>query len=477
MIQTTQGNNDMRLPTPAGRRPAALLLCLLFAPALAAGDTAVPPALSQQALEILTRSVGFKTVKGEGQVPAYAAYLSTVLQAGGFAASDITITPMGETATLVARYPGTDPKAKPIVIAAHMDVVSAYREDWERDPFVAVVEDGFVFGRGTADNKLGIVSMVAALLWLKEEGFKPRRDILLALTGDEETEQATTAALAEQLKHAEMLLNSDAGGGELGDDGKPLVYTLQAAEKTYMDFRATFTNPGGHSSRPSRKNAIYDMARAISNIAAFRFPRRSSELTQAYFQAAGPMQPGEMGKAMLRYAEDPNDQQAYDLLAANPGYVGQLGTTCVATMAKAGHAENALPQSAMVNINCRVFPGESVESVQATLAKVIDDPAAKIVVANQPVPSDASPLRDDVMQALRRAIDLRAPGLPIVPSMSAGATDSLYFRNLGVPSYGVGGTFMHPKDSFSHGLNERVPVATIDGAVLQWRSLLRDLAR
>lgn len=467
----------MRIPTPAGRRPATLLLCLLFAPALAAGDTAVPPALSQQALEILTRSVGFKTVLGEGQVPAYAAYLSTVLQNGGFAAADIEITPMGETATMIARYPGTDPKAKPIVIAGHMDVVSAFREDWERDPFVAVVEDGFVFGRGTADNKLGIVSMVAALIWLKEEGFKPRREILLALTGDEETSQATTAVLAERLKHAEMLLNSDAGGGELGDDGKPIVYALHAAEKTYMDFEVTFTNPGGHSSRPGPKNAIQDMARAISNVAAFRFPARSSELTQAYFRAAGPLQKGEVGQAMLRYAEDPTDQSAYDVLASQPGYVGQLGTTCVATMAKAGHAPNALPQKAMVNINCRVFPGESVESVQTTLTRVIDDPDASIEVVGEPVPSDASPLREDVMQALRRAIDLRSPGLPIVPSMAAGATDSLYFRNLGVPSYGVSGIFMNPRDSYAHGLNERVPVATIDGAVLQWRSLLRDLSR
>jgi acetylornithine deacetylase/succinyl-diaminopimelate desuccinylase-like protein len=467
----------MRHPAFAGRRPAVLLLWMLIAPVLAAGETAVPPALSKQALEILTRSVGFRTVKGTGQVPAYANYLSAVLQSGGFAASDIEITPMGETATLVARYPGTDPNAKPIVITGHMDVVSANREDWDRDPFVAVVEDGYVFGRGTTDNKFGIVSMVAALLWLKEEGFRPRRDILLALTGDEETSQATTAVLAERLKHAEMQLNSDAGGGELDDNGRPVVYALQAAEKTYIDFEVTFTNPGGHSSRPGPKNAIQDMARAVSKVAAYRFPARSNELTQAYLRAAGPLHPGKVGKAMIRYAEDPSDQAAYDLLASEPGYIGQLGTTCVATMAKAGHAPNALPQRAMVNINCRVFPGESVESVRSTLARVIDDPAASIAVIGEPVPSDASPLREDVMRALRRAIDLRAPGLPIVPSMSAGASDSLYFRNLGVPSYGVSGIFMHPKDSYAHGLNERVPVATIDGAVLQWRSLLRDLAR
>jgi len=463
--------------THAGRRLAAMLLCLLAVPTALAADAGVPPAISAQALEILKRSVAFKTVAGEGQVPAYAAYLKDVLIAGGFAAHDIEITPMGETATLVARYPGKDPEAKPIVIAAHMDVVAALREDWERDPFTAVVEDGFVFGRGAKDNKFGLTTMVATLIWLKQEGFKPRRDILLALTGDEETSQETTAALAKKLQHAEMLLNSDAGEAQLGDDGKPIVYALQAAEKTYMDFEVTFTNPGGHSSRPGPDNAIAEMARAITKVFEFRFPARSSELTQAFFRAAGKMEGGAAGAAMLRYADDPTDRAAYEVLVSQPEYVGQLGTTCVPTMAKAGHAQNALPQSAMFNINCRVFPGESVESVQALLAKAIDEPDAKIVVRGSPIPSDASPLRGDVMKALRKAIDLRAPGLAIVPSMSAGATDSLYFRNLGVPSYGVGGAFMHPKDSFSHGLNERVPVASIDGAIIQWRSLLKDLSR
>ncbi len=466
-------------PTDTRHVLIALALCLLLAPVATAAESVVPPAISGQALEILTRSVGFKTVEGEGQVPAYAAYLAGVLREGGFAAEDITITPYGETATLVARYRGTDSRAKPLVATGHMDVVSAFREDWERDPFTAVVENGFVFGRGSSDNKFGITSMVAALLWLKQEGFKPRRDILLALTGDEETTQYTTAVLAVQLKHAELMLNSDGGGAVLGDDGKPMVYGLQAAEKTYMDFTVKFTNPGGHSSRPSAHNAIYDLARAITRVAAFRFPARNSELTEAYFRAAGALTPGEVGAAMLRYAADPTDRDAYQLLASQPEHVGQLGTTCVATMAKAGHAPNALPQSAMANINCRVFPGETIEEVQATLERVIDDPSAVVVVVEKPrpIPSDASPLRDDVMKAVRKAIDLRAPGLPIVPSMSAGATDSLYFRNIGVPSYGVGGIFMHPRDSFAHGLNERVPIATIDGAVLQWQSLLRDLSR
>jgi len=463
------------MPTfPARWRLGAAILSLALTLPVAA-EPRVPPAVSAQALEILTRSISFRTALGEGQVPAYAAYLSGVLQSGGYRASDIAIAPFGETATLVARWPGSDATLKPLLLIGHMDVVPAHRADWKRDPFTAVVEDGYVYGRGAVDNKFGISTMVATLLWLRQEGWQPRREIVLALTGDEETSQATTAVLAEQWKHAEILLNSDAGGASLGDDGKPVVYALQAAEKTYVDFEISFTNPGGHSSRPSADNAIYSLARAVTRISQHRFPARASELTRAYFRAAGPLTPGETGAAMLRYADDPSDRAAYEHLAALPEYVGQLGTTCVATMAKAGHAPNALPQSAMVNVNCRVFPGERIEDVQAALARAIDDPGATFRVANLPVPSDASPLREDLMAALRRAIDLRAPGLPIVPSMSAGATDSLYFRNLGVPSYGVGGVFMSPRDNYAHGLDERAPVGSIDGALAQWRSLLRDL--
>jgi acetylornithine deacetylase/succinyl-diaminopimelate desuccinylase-like protein len=461
----------------SGRRLGAALLFLLPLAATAAKDAAVPPAISAKALEMLTRSIGFRTAEGEGQMVPYAEYLAGELKAHGFAAEDITITPRGETATLTARFRGSDPDAKPILVASHMDVVPANREDWERDPYAAVVENGFVYGRGASDNKFGLVTSMAALFWLKQEGFEPKRDIILTLSGDEETTMETTQALAQELKGAGLLLNSDAGGAYLGDDSKPVVYTMQAAEKTYMDFEVTFTDPGGHSSRPDSTNAIYELAEAISKVAAFRFPPRTSEITRAYFEAAGPITAGPVGEAMLRYADNPDDGDAYELLASQPEYVGQLGTTCVATTLRGGHAPNALPQSATVNVNCRVFPGETVEYVQSTLVKVIDDPRAQVKVIGTPTPSEPSPLREDVMKALRKAIDLRAPGLPIVPSMSAGATDSLHFRNAGVPSYGVSGIFMSPKDSFAHGLNERVPVATIDGAVLQWRSLVRDLSR
>jgi acetylornithine deacetylase/succinyl-diaminopimelate desuccinylase-like protein len=459
-----------------GRRLGALLICLAPIATAAAGPE-VPPELSARALEMLKRSVAFRTVAGEGQVPAYAEYLAGELRAHGFAAEDIAITPRGETATLVARFRGSDPTLKPILVSSHMDVVPAKREDWERDPFTAVVEDGFVFGRGVADNKFGLVTSTVALFWLKQEGFRPRRDILIVLSGDEETTMETTAALAQELRDAELVLNSDAVGALLGDDGMPVVYSMYAAEKTYMDFEVTTTNPGGHSSRPGPTNAIYDLARIVDRLAAFRFPSKLNEITRAYFELAGASTPGPTGEAMLRFAKDPGDQQARDLLASKPEYVGQTGTTCVATMLRGGHAPNALPQSATVGINCRVFPGESVEYVQETLTRVVDDPDAKIRLVYPAVPSEASPLRQDVLQALRKAIDLRAPGLPIVPSMSEGATDSLYFRNAGVSSYVVGGLFISARDYFPHGLDERVPVASIDGAVLQWRSLIEELSR
>ncbi len=470
----------MNQPSMFGRGLGAVVLGLMMtmtAAGAAAAAPSVPAEVSAQAFEILKRSVAYRTFPGQDQVPAYAAYIADVLKAGGFAPEDIVITPFEETATLIARYHGSDPAAKPIVIGGHMDVVPALKQHWQRDPFTAVVENGFIFGRGSSDNKFGVSTMIATLLWLKSEGFRPVRDIVLALSGDEETTQATTAVLAQQLKGAELYLNSDAGGANLGDDGKPIVYAMQAAEKTYADFELSFTNAGGHSSRPSADNAIYHLARAIDRIAAYRFPTQSSELTLAYLLAAGALTPGEDGAAMRRYAKHPTDRKAIAYLRSRPEYVGQLGTTCVATMLQAGHARNALPQSAMVNINCRVFPGVTIESVKETLQQVVNDPAAQIKVLLNPIPSDASPLRADFITALRKAIDLTDPGLPIVPSMSAGATDSLHFRNLGVPSYGVSGLYMHPKDNFAHGLNERVPVTAFERAILQWHSLLTDLAR
>ena len=454
----------------------ALLLASAALPAHAATSNKGDAAQNAAAIDLLVKSIGYRTVAGQGQVPAYAEFLAGKLKAAGFAAEDVTVQKRGETATLVARYRGTG-QGKPILLSGHMDVVEAKREDWERDPFVAVVEKGYVYGRGSADNKAGIVVMVQTLIRLKQEGFRPSRDIILALSGDEETEMTTGAALAAELKGAELLLNSDAGGALLDEvTGKPTVYGMQAGEKTYADFRIAFANPGGHSSRPSKDNAIYDLARAIDAIAAYDFPPQINELTRASLTAAAAKTPGAVGDAMKRFVANPADAAAVATLSADPEWIGTIRTTCVATMLEGGHALNALPQSAAVMVNCRIFPGVQIETIRARLAELAG-PKATISILGNPKASDASPLRPDVMAALRKGIDARSPGLPIAPNMSAGATDSLYFRAEGVPSYGVGPYYMKASDDFSHGLNERVTVETIEGGLKQWYVMLKELTK
>ncbi len=431
------------------------------------------------ALEILTKSIGYRTVVGAGQMVAYAEYLKSVLVDAGFPAQDIEVEPLGDTATLVARYPGTNAKLKPMLLIGHMDVVEAKREDWERDPFVAVVENGFVFGRGSVDNKFDVSMMVATLAHLKKANWKPKREVILALSGDEETSMTTTRKLAAQFKGAaEFALNSDAGGGLLSEDGKPIFYGIQAGEKTYADFVLTVTNAGGHSSRPGQTNAIDQLARALVRIDDYEFPVMTSELTNAYFKASAPNTPGAAGEAMKRYVANPKDAQAIATLSAEPEYVGQLRTTCVATMLSGGHAPNALPQRATANVNCRIFPGTSIASVQQTLARIIGDREISIESQNTgSIEGITSPLRDDVMKAVSKSIHSQHNGLPIVPSMSAGATDSMHFRANGIPSYGVSGLFMKAADDFSHGLNERAPIAAIDGSLAHWESVIKELAR
>ncbi len=443
--------------------------------ALADDAPLTPPENTAQAIDLLGRSIAIKSVEGMGQVPAMADLIAGELRKGGFAADDIKIERMGETATLVATYRGDGTK-KPILLSGHMDVVSAKPEDWTRDPFTMVEENGFLFGRGVTDNKFGVVMMTRALIRLKKEGFKPNRDLILVLSGDEETTMKTTMALAEKLEGADLVLNSDGGGGGLGEDGAPVAYYLQGAEKTYADYSITFTNPGGHSSLPRKDNAIYALSQAALNISKYEFPVMSSDITLESFRQAGLKTEGDLGKAMRDFAENPKDKKAIKILSSRPEYVGQLRTTCIATMLDGGHALNALPQRASMNVNCRIFPGVNPADVQAKLVELIGNPEATVTLADEVHYSDASPLRDDVVAAVRKAVDRRYPGLAIVPEMSAGASDSLHFRAHGVDSYGVSGIYMKPTDMFAHGLNERVPVATIDGALDHWHTLLTELA-
>ena len=455
---------------------AAVALGLLATPVLAApGDAAAAKAL-------LIEGVAFDTVLGRGKVPAYAAHLKSVLVAGGFAPADVAIEPVGETANLHLVWRGNGEgrgKKLPMALAGHMDVVEADPKDWVRDPFTATEDGGFIFGRGVSDNKFDVSMLVATLVALKSEGFKPGRDMHLFLSGDEETAGVTSALQAQQAKAAGVafLLNSDGGGGELDGAGKAVGYSLSAAEKTYADYQLTVTNPGGHSSRPTVPNALGQLAAATVKIDLYRFTPQINEITRASLLDSGQKSAGKVGAALLAFVANPADATAIAVLRAEPGLIGQIGTTCVPTLVSGGHAPNALPQKAVLTVNCRIFPGVSVESVRAELENVVADAAVKVTTGQQWVSTPASPLRPDVMAAVTKAVAVAHPGIKPVPGMDAGASDSVYYRALGIPSFGVSGLFMRSEDVFIHGLNERIPVAAIAPALVHWRTLITELAK
>ncbi|MBY0422806.1 MAG: M20/M25/M40 family metallo-hydrolase, partial [Parvularculaceae bacterium] len=390
-------------------------------------------------------------------------------------AADVEVGAKGPAPTLVATYRGSTREA-PILLLGHLDVVPADKRDWTHDPFTPIERDGFVVGRGAVDNKFDVSAMVATLLRLKAEGFAPKRDLILVLSGDEESAMASTAVLAERFKGAFIALNGDGGGGDLDDANAPVSYGLQAAAKTYAEVEIAAVDAGGHRSRPPPTNAIYRLARALDRVAAVEFPTQANDVTRAWFRATGAKVGGEKGAAMIRFADNPDDRKAVRLLKGDIDYANKMATTCVATMLSGGHAPNALPQRATATVNCRIFPGVDPSQVQATLEKAIGDSSVAVKRLDATLASDASPLREDVMAAVKKAVEAVAPGAPISPAMSAGATDSLYFRAKGVPSYGVSGLWMRPSDDFSHGLDERAPVAAFAPAMTHYHVLLTDIA-
>ncbi len=444
---------------------------ITVAPAVAAAPT-------DDARAILKEAVETPTVIGRGQVSVLAAKLRARLIAAGFAARDVIVTPVGETAILSAVYRGTG-GARPIAVIGHMDVVEADPKDWTRDPFKLVEDGGFLFGRGVYDDKFDVSMIVATLIRLKAEGYAPRRDIILYLSGDEETDGKTAPLLAQQAKTAnvEFVLNGDAGGGTLGSDGKPLGYSVSGAEKSYVDFELSVTNPGGHSSAPRADNAIYSLTHALDKVAAYRFAPQVNAITRASLADAGKHEPGALGAALTAFAINPADAAAVATIARHPEWNGQIRTTCVATQLSGGHAPNALPQRATANVNCRIFPGTSIAEVQSILTRTIGDPDIKIRQIGDFPATDASPLRADVFDTVAAAVHARFPGVSVVPGMDAGASDSIFYRALGIPSYGVSSVFIKSSDVFIHGLNERIPSDAIAPALLYWHSLLTRLTR
>jgi len=447
----------------------------LSSPAMAGAN----PAAEAQTLDVLKHAIAFRTVQGPGnQTPQFAAYLKAQLVAGGFAPDDVTITPVDDTAFLVARYRGSDPKLKPLLLSGHMDVVEAKPADWQRDPFTPVIENGYIYGRGATDMKFADAELIATLVDLKRQKFAPKRDVILVLSGDEETTMKTTQLLAEKFPDAYMLLNADGGGGSLSEDGKPQYFILEGAEKAYGDYTLTITNPGGHSSAPRKENAIYEMAAVLTRIGQHHFTPQLNEITKAYFLAAADRADPKTAAAMRAFAADPTNKEAIATLTADPEEVGHIGTTCVATMVDGGHALNALPQRATANINCRIFPGTSFQQVQDELTRVAAEPKLQIQFINVgTTASPASPMRKDVTDAVRAGLDVAYKGVPIVPGQASGASDSMWFRVRGVPSYGVAPIFIKDSDDFSHGLNERTQLFNIAPGVAYWKIVIQRLSK
>lgn len=464
------------------RAKSTVLIAVLSIMGSAHARTAEPAhrQAEAQALDLAKASIALRSVAGPGnRTPDVAALYKDALVRGGFSAGDVTITPVDDTVYLIAKWPGEDPTLKPLVISGHMDVVEAKPADWQREPFTPIVENGYLYGRGATDMKLDAALAIASLIELKREGYKPRRTIIIEFSGDEETAMKTSEAIAETLRDAEMVINIDIGGGVLDEQtGEPRYFTWTGAEKTYADFRLTVTNPGGHSSAPRKINAINQLAAALVRIGEYRFKPEVNDLTRLSLTSTARYEDPETARAMRAFVADPTDKAAIATLTDDPALIGKIGTTCVATMIDGGHALNALPQHASANINCRIFPGHPRATIMSELAAAVADPAVRIEdVSEGSVETDASPIRPDLTKAIEVSIHKVYPGLPVFPSMASGASDSMWFRQAGVPSYGISPVFMKKSEDFSHGLNERTPIMNIRPAITYYVTLIPALTR
>ena len=435
---------------------------------------------------MLEHAVNVPTVIGRGRVPELAAYFADQFRQAGWPDADIHVMPYetggDKTAALVVRWRAEGhPKQKPIMLLGHMDVVEAKPEDWKTsDPFTFTEKDGYYYGRGTIDMKDGDVAIVTALLKLKASGFKPKRDIVVFFTGDEETNGIGARLGATQwhdMLDVEYGLNADAGDGGFRKDGTPIGFFFNTAEKTFADYTLTARNRGGHSSKPRADNAIYQLAGALKKLEAYRFTPQLNETTRAYFTERQKSEKGPLGDAMRAWLKDPSDGNDADFIEADEGEVGLTRTRCVATMLNGGHAPNALPQLAQANINCRIMPGVDPNDTLVELKKIVDDPNVVVTRVDSYKASLASPLRADVLKAYSDAVHARWPGVAIIPEMSTGASDARDFRIAGIPVYGTGGAWVVvPDDLRAHGRDERLPVGALDDNVHHFERMVTALA-
>lgn len=446
---------------------------LTAASALAAAATFAAPAMAQtypgqaEFRALYQELVEINTTLSSGSCTAAEEAMARRLKAAGYADSDMRILAPADRpkdGALIAVLQGSDPKLKPMLLLAHVDVVEANRADWERDPFKLVEENGSFYARGADDDKAMAASITDAMIRMKKEGFKPRRTIKLALTCGEET-HATFNSVEWLLKNhpdaldAEFALNE--GGTGFVKDGKRIYLGIQAGEKVYQDFTLTITNPGGHSSQPVKDNAIYRLSAALGRIGAYDFPINLIEATRLHFEKMGPIVGGQLGADMKAALAPTPSPEVIARISQDKGYNSMMRTTCVATQVNAGHAPNALPQRAVANVNCRIIPGEGVEKTRATLTRLIADPDIKIALNGEPGPNiGPPPLTPAFMGPVEQVTEELWPGLPIVPAMSTGGTDSRFLIAAGIPSYGMSGN-LREGVSGSHGLNERILVRSL----------------
>lgn len=431
----------------------------------------------QMARDFLRELIEIDTTHSTGDTTIAAEAMAAHLIAEGFAVEDVQVLgPSENKGNLVVRYRGRDVGRKPLLLMAHIDVVEADPADWTLDPFTFTEQDGYYYGRGTTDDKDEAAIHIANLIRLKREGFQPDRDIIVALTADEEGGQENGVAwLLENhsdLIDAEYALNE--GGGGVIRNGVHIANGVQASEKVYQSFTLEITNPGGHSSLPVKDNAIYRLADALIRIRAYDFPVVLNEITRIFFERSADLEKGELAAAMRDVLQDPPDPAAAAYLSRTPFYNSRLRTTCVATLLDGGHAENALPQRARATVNCRVLPGESIEVVQDTLATVIGDEQVTITPVQNATPSPPSPLTPELLGVIESVTDEMWPGVPVVPMMSTGATDGLLLRSAGTPVYGVSGLFSDIADNRAHGQNERILIKSyFEGQEFLYRLVTR----
>lgn len=444
--------------------------------ALLTPSQGAPPLAPHQQLarEIYQQLVDTNTTHSTGSTTVAAEAMAARLRAAGIPAADVFVGgPNTRKGNLVARLRGRSPTLKPLLLLAHLDVVEANKTDWspDLDPFHFTEKDGFFYGRGTADDKAMAAIFVANLIRMTQQGLVPDRDIVLALTADEEGGDGN--GVEWLLKNHRGLVDAEfgfnEGGGGQARAGRRLANRVQASEKVYVDFTLEVTNKGGHSSQPQPENAIYQLAGALTRIGQFAFPAKLNEVTRAYFDRMATIEQGQVAADFKAVSGPAPDPAAVARLSAVPLYNSMLRTTCVATMASAGHALNALPQRAAANVNCRILPGEDPAEVRQTLVSVIADPKVSVTAVEPAKPSPPSPLTPQLMQTITRITEEMWPGVVVVPTMSTGATDGLYFRQAGIPIYGVSGLFGDMDDVRSHGRDERMGVRDFyDGQEFLW---------